>query len=615
MSANKLTTTTWRGCKRLFTLSRVSRIETSTIILMLLSPTIFSQVFGVKGTISISTSPVKNACITFIDQGDTSKQFRSYTDSSGHFQMSVNTKVPPSSSPLPQNIELQQNYPNPFSTTTTIPYQLNKQSEVSLKIYDILGREVRTLSIGSEMIGPHELLWDGRNSVGQKIAVGVYFCELRSKNETHVRKMIFSGGNAAVSIPGLTGFSRNPNTVQGEVVERSTGRTYMVQIANTNGTRPKVFATQFPNIIIQQDTTLNFDVQSQIMAFSLCYQRPDSITYHGTNQYLAWSIHLNNIMGTGPKTIINWPRNSEGAQWSPNGNYIAFTREDTLGYVQMYLYDTANDSLITNPIHSDTTSTGFLGWTPDGKVIYGRSNYYVAGVTQCIMNVDGSNNRILKYDPIYFYPDSYNFLTDSITSSKGPSVYHSDIDGAYLEFIEDLGKFVSTKNGGVSICDYNPNANDLLLLFDDPSTTLPNTIAKYNVTVRRLDTIAVSDSGWKCYRPRYSHDFSKIAVAEMNAADVVSYTNRISILDLASESKTTVVEFPDTDATGRTQLLDYNPFAFSVDDKYLAYSKNVYKPGYWVSWISYLYVVQLETAQSTYIDRGIDPLWNPSKSH
>jgi Tol biopolymer transport system component len=364
--------------------------------------------------------------------------------------------------------------------------------------------------------------------------------------------------------------------------------------------------------MVQGDTTLNFDLESQIMAYSLCYQKSDTITFNAANNYLALSIHLNNITGTSPKTLMNTPRNSRGAQWSPNGKYIAFTHEDTEGRAHLYLYDTLNDSLITNLIPSDTTETGFARWTPDGRIVYGRNSYYVAGVTTCIINVDGSNNRILKYNPIYFYPDNYNTITWTTGSGKGPVVYRTNLDGSVLDSVIDLGAFVLTRSGAASIWDYNPNTNEILMLIDDPSTALPNMIAKYNITSKRLDTVVVADSGWKCYNPKYSSDFTKIAMTEVNVADAVNYTNRISILDLTSHSKTTAVEIPITDANGKTQLLDFNPFAFSPDDKCLAFSKDIYKSGSTISWISYLYVVLLETSQTTFIDFGIDARWNPN---
>jgi hypothetical protein len=71
------------------------------------------------------------------------------------------------------------NYPNPFNPETWIPYQLAESGEVSVKIYDIGGHLVRTLSIGFKPVGYYltqerAVHWDGRNAVGESVASGVY---------------------------------------------------------------------------------------------------------------------------------------------------------------------------------------------------------------------------------------------------------------------------------------------------------------------------------------------------------------------------------------------------------------------------------------------------------
>jgi len=79
---------------------------------------------------------------------------------------------------LPLNYELSQNYPNPFNPETQIKFALPMDSRVELKIYDILGREVTTLVNENLRAGFHIALWNGRNSLGQTVATGVYFYRL-----------------------------------------------------------------------------------------------------------------------------------------------------------------------------------------------------------------------------------------------------------------------------------------------------------------------------------------------------------------------------------------------------------------------------------------------------
>ncbi len=72
------------------------------------------------------------------------------------------------------------NYPNPFNPETWIPYQLAESGDVSVKIYDIGGHLVRTLSIGFKPVGYYltqkrAVHWDGRNEAGEPVSSGVYF--------------------------------------------------------------------------------------------------------------------------------------------------------------------------------------------------------------------------------------------------------------------------------------------------------------------------------------------------------------------------------------------------------------------------------------------------------
>ena len=74
------------------------------------------------------------------------------------------------------------NYPNPFNPETWIPYQLAESGDVSVKIYDIGGHLVRTLSIGFKPVGYYltqkqAIHWGGRNEVGETVASGVYFLQ------------------------------------------------------------------------------------------------------------------------------------------------------------------------------------------------------------------------------------------------------------------------------------------------------------------------------------------------------------------------------------------------------------------------------------------------------
>lgn len=71
--------------------------------------------------------------------------------------------------------QLFQNYPNPFNSTTTIKFEIQNKSHVILKIYDILGREVRTLIDNIEQPGNYTIMWNGKNHTGLVMPSGIYF--------------------------------------------------------------------------------------------------------------------------------------------------------------------------------------------------------------------------------------------------------------------------------------------------------------------------------------------------------------------------------------------------------------------------------------------------------
>ena len=95
----------------------------------------------------------------------------------------------------PQRTVLLANYPNPFNPETWIPYQLAVPADVNISIYSADGQLIRTLSLGHQPVGIYEsrsraAYWDGRNTVGESVASGVYFYTLTAGDFTATRKML-----------------------------------------------------------------------------------------------------------------------------------------------------------------------------------------------------------------------------------------------------------------------------------------------------------------------------------------------------------------------------------------------------------------------------------------
>ena len=95
----------------------------------------------------------------------------------------------------PQETVLAQNFPNPFNPETWIPYQLSDATEVSIHIYDVSGRLVRSLDLGWQPVGSYmtpssAAYWDGRNAVGERVASGIYFYTLQTSDFAATRRMV-----------------------------------------------------------------------------------------------------------------------------------------------------------------------------------------------------------------------------------------------------------------------------------------------------------------------------------------------------------------------------------------------------------------------------------------
>lgn len=95
---------------------------------------------------------------------------------------------------LPSTTMLFQNFPNPFNSETWIPFQLSADVSVTIKIYNAKGQLVRVLHLGTRKAGVHvpkdrAAYWNGRDSLGQSVASGVYFYTLQAGDFRSTRKM------------------------------------------------------------------------------------------------------------------------------------------------------------------------------------------------------------------------------------------------------------------------------------------------------------------------------------------------------------------------------------------------------------------------------------------
>jgi glucuronoarabinoxylan endo-1,4-beta-xylanase len=254
-----------------------------------------AQTVVVNGTVSTSTSSVGYASVTFEEQNNPTNTFAALTDSSGRYHLNITlTSVAPTPA-LPTKFELEQNYPNPFSTSTSISYTLKGQSEIQVRIYDILGRVVRDIPVGGQPVGMHNLLWDGCNDFGQRVATGIYFYSLQAGGESQARKMVLNpGGSSLVPLPKTS--SAAPATMSRQMHQQILVGSFTVRIENTVNTSPAIVSRQIDNVAIYNDTTIDFSV----VAVPVVTVYPDSV-----QQY---------IRGFGGANILPWRPDMTTAQ-------------------------------------------------------------------------------------------------------------------------------------------------------------------------------------------------------------------------------------------------------------------------------------------------------------
>jgi hypothetical protein len=91
---------------------------------------------------------------------------------------------------LPGKYLLSQNFPNPFNSSTVIEYTVPVKSDISISIYNILGRKIRAFENRQMPAGTYNVRWDGRDSQGRTVSSGVYFYRIDAGQFVDSRKMI-----------------------------------------------------------------------------------------------------------------------------------------------------------------------------------------------------------------------------------------------------------------------------------------------------------------------------------------------------------------------------------------------------------------------------------------
>lgn len=108
----------------------------------------------------------------------------------------ASTMVTSASQPLASDLALSQNFPNPFALSkvpsTTIGYRLSDAGIATLKVYNLLGKEVRTLVNEFRPAGKSQVNWDGRDNNGRPLPAGIYMYKLTTKTQTLSRRLMIT---------------------------------------------------------------------------------------------------------------------------------------------------------------------------------------------------------------------------------------------------------------------------------------------------------------------------------------------------------------------------------------------------------------------------------------
>jgi len=116
------------------------------------------------------------------------KQFQQVKSPSTYYMVSIADLQ--NCSPVSAITTMNQNYPNPFNPTTTISYEMPEDGEVQISIYNLKGQLIKHLLNKHESIGPHSIIWDGKDSTGRACSSGIYYYRLIGHGKSITKKML-----------------------------------------------------------------------------------------------------------------------------------------------------------------------------------------------------------------------------------------------------------------------------------------------------------------------------------------------------------------------------------------------------------------------------------------
>ncbi len=90
---------------------------------------------------------------------------------------------------LPKKLDIRHAHPNPFNNSVSISFEIPNSKNVNLSIFDMKGRKVRQMSLGKLKNGFHNVVWDGKNNLGNELSSGIYMAVLEIGDKFNVQKI------------------------------------------------------------------------------------------------------------------------------------------------------------------------------------------------------------------------------------------------------------------------------------------------------------------------------------------------------------------------------------------------------------------------------------------
>jgi dipeptidyl aminopeptidase/acylaminoacyl peptidase len=323
--------------------------------------------------------------------------------------------------------------------------------------------------------------------------------------------------------------------------------------------------------------------------------RADQICYVKENNG-NWDVFTNDVSGGSRTQITTFEDADEYPQWSPDGNYIVFSRHVKVNAPLCIVYDikTKTETNLT----PDGSACQMPQWLPNGKVClnypYAISPHHETYIlnskgTDRKMILDSAETATMKL--IFFYADSYNF----VYVLNWSEVYKTNIDRTKNEYIGDLTQMLGQP---IVVQGFNALSEELLFTFNIDGK---NAIGTYNIVSKVTTTRFTTETGYLFAQVAYSNDYGKIGIIEQGKTD-----EYLSVLENGVKRRL----FRLTEQTPSVSF-GFEPIKFSTDGRYIIYTKQIAIPGNWVHWNDELHVVDVVTGKDSYIDDGHSPSWNP----